>query len=220
MKLAALFNTTKLAAITLAAIFSTNVSALTITDLYNTGVDDSGALLANYANDTHYDIISAPAGFTGTDWALPAGYPIGPWVANDSNSRWISPNATYGVGPIGSYTYRTTFNLAADAILSSVSIIGKWATDDPGPNIRINGIVTGEYSPTFTSYDNFSITSGFQIGLNTIDFLVYNHGGPTGLRVDDMIGTYDATSVPEPSSLALLGLGLAGIGFSRRKKKA
>jgi hypothetical protein len=62
---------------------------------------------------------------------------------------------------------------------------------------------------------------GFAFDSNEMaDYLVFQN---TSLNNDvfgmDNVSFVTGTSVPEPASIALLGLGLAGIGFSRRKKK-
>jgi hypothetical protein len=72
----------------------------------------------------------------------------------------------------------------------------------------------------------FSITSGFQTSINTLTFAVPNGTelnagpqGPTGLQVD----ITSARATPEPGSLTLLGLGIAGLvgdGWRRRKQAA
>jgi hypothetical protein len=189
--------------------------AAPITDLYNTGVDNAGALLGSSVDDPHYAIILSPTG-TISEMTTPLDYPFPLWAANDSNSRWIGVAAYQAIGPAGFYRYRTTFTLP------TVSITGRWGTDDQSnSNIWINGVATGQTSAGFSSLVSFVINSGFTIGTNTLDFDLVNTGGPTGLRVDDMVGSYQTSAVPDClSTWAAVCTAFCGllVGRSRRRE--
>ena len=69
--------------------------------------------------------------------------------------------------------------------------------------IGTGGIHT-HFSPNISSANGVAIEwrdSGYNVGIDNIDFTVGTGG-----------------TIPEPGSLALLGLGLLGLGFNRRKK--
>lgn len=203
--------------------------------IYNTGVDSSNVVLADGAVDPHYTLVtSGDPAFPGPDAVLvnSSSYPIPPWLANNSTSRWIAPRADEIAGNApGTYIYRTTFSLAgldpATAILT-----GQWASDNDG-TIRLNGslVTSGASGATgnadFGAFTAFTLNAGngtFVSGLNTLDFVVINtdlNPNPTGVRVE-VAGTADlvtgSTDIPEPATFALVGIVLtAGTLLTRRR---
>jgi hypothetical protein len=194
--------------IILLAAMSVAVHATPLT-VFNTGVSASNVVLPAGSVDPHY---------TSTSTVFVLGTINAAWLPNTSTSKWVGPDATDGTFTNGgnyALTYRTMVDLTG-FIASTAVITGRWATDNNGLNILLNGASKGLTSSTFNAYSNFTLNSGFVSGLNTIDFSWSNVGGPGGLRVEFL--TADASSaIPEPASIALMLSGVAALAFFRRK---
>lgn len=188
--------------------------------IFNTGVDAGGAVLPDGTiGDPHYRLAVVPAGLSTSQIRIltsASGYPIPPWAGDNTLSRWIGPNNDPDAnGPAGTYEYITNFDLTGFDP-ATASITGQWATDDPGTEILINGVATGNTSCCYTAFTPFTINSGFVSGMNELRFRVVNQGGPTGLRVE-VAGAADA--VPEPASALLAGSAMAALAILRSRKR-
>jgi hypothetical protein len=208
--------------VALAALTMASAAQAGVIPIFNTGVNAIGVPLPDGTiGDPHYSLVTVPAGST-TDLRVrttAGGFPIPPWVGNDAISAWIGPNNDAQVdGPVGVYDFRTTFSLAG-LLPTTAFLTGQWAVDNEGVSILINGVLTvNPPPPTNFTFGTFSVNGGFIAGVNTLDFLVNNDGGPIGLRVE-VTGTADAAvgATPEPGSLVLFGAGFAVLYMFRRR---
>lgn len=186
-----------------------------VTGLYNTGSAGIGNV------DPYYTLTSVPGGAS-TALGIAA---HAAWIAAPADSLWIGPTVSSLTDPVGWYHYQLDFNIE-DVILSTVVVTGQWSVDNAGEiwlNGNYTGIAKGNTSTDTQEYktlDNFAISSGFQTGLNTLEFRVFNisgsGGNPTSLLVSDLDST--ATVVPAPGAILLGSLGMALTGWMKRRR--
>jgi len=181
-----------------------------IPGVFNTGVDASGDALGDEVLDPHWTLTtSADPTYNGPETYTVKSdeFPIPPWIANTSNSKWICPRQDETVVEDGAYVYQLQFDLTGYEP-DSANMTGQYSVDDGLTDVKINGVSTGISGTMFDTWHSFSISSGFATGINTLEFFVNNGGTsatPSGLRVELTVTANAITakaSNPNPTNTA------------------
>jgi hypothetical protein len=185
-----------------------------IEGLFNTGVDQFGNVLATGTLEQNYSM-TGPLG--------PARV-IGPgfiWAAAPSGSAWIGPAPANTTSPVGDYTYSIMFDMTG-LDLATAMISAQVSSNNRTQVLLNNNVVSFDNGWLgFLFLADLLIEDGFTGGLNTLSFVVtnapYKFLNPSGLLIANISGSAMAgSSTPEPSTAALLALGLAGLTAAGR----
>lgn len=152
-----------------------------IPGLFRTGVNNDGVAQTPGSLELHYTMENAQTPQVVARHSL--------WVQPPAGSAWISlPGGNQSL-PIGTYTYKLTFDLSGfDPHTAKIS--GQVASDN-NLTILINGINAGfpNIPGPFTTLYPFAIDTGFVAGMNVLEFQVLNFAvGPSGLLVAEING--------------------------------
>jgi PEP-CTERM motif-containing protein len=159
------------------------------------------------------------------DFTLSGGQTTGALASSSGQQINVAGNGTFTLGSTGSTGWGLNNNVMGGLQLDALGFIGPAGLiiGPPGPGsvyTSANGSIAGNmpHNPFINQTATFLITVAGVTADTLITSATFSFGTVAGINVPGVPGI-PGGKIPEPASIALLGIGLLAFGASRRNKR-